>query len=62
MNLNPMPGIACGISLRYDFLPALLKKAPAPYHAIALGKWHLGFLNDSYTPTHRGFDSYLGCA
>jgi arylsulfatase B len=60
MNLNPMPGIACGINLAYDFLPALLKKAPAPYTSFALGKWHLGFLNDSYTPTWRGFDSFLG--
>lgn len=25
MNLNPTPGIACGISLKYDFLPKMLK-------------------------------------
>ena len=39
MNLNPTPGIACGINTAYDFLPALLKKAPLPYTSFALGKW-----------------------
>ena len=58
MNLNPMPGIACGIDLQYAFLPAMLKQAG--YATWALGKWHQGFLTDAYTPTLRGFDSYLG--
>ena len=35
MNLNPMPGIACGINLKYDFLPKVLKKAG--YATWALG-------------------------
>ena len=26
MNLNPTPGIACGINLEYDFLPKVLKQ------------------------------------
>eukprot|EP00037_Helgoeca_nana_P018477 m.176803 g.176803 ORF g.176803 m.176803 type:complete len:685 (-) comp24460_c0_seq1:2944-4998(-) len=58
MNLNPTPGIACGINLKYDFLPKMLKQKG--YATWALGKWHLGFLTDQYTPTYRGFDSYLG--
>lgn len=58
MNLNPTPGIACGINKKYDFLPKVLKKAGYATHA--LGKWHLGFHTNEYTPTYRGFDSFLG--
>ena len=24
------------------------------------GKWHLGFRNESLTPTYRGYDTFLG--
>lgn len=58
-NLNPMPGIACGINLKYKFIAELLKEK-ANYTTWALGKWHLGFLTNEYTPTHRGFERYLG--
>ncbi len=58
-NLNPMPGIACGINLKYKFIGELLKER-AGYSTWALGKWHLGFLTNEYTPTYRGYDSYLG--
>lgn len=58
MNLNPTPGIACGINLNYTFMPGVLKKAG--YTTWALGKWHLGYLTNKYTPTYRGFDHYLG--
>jgi arylsulfatase A-like enzyme len=51
MNLNPTPGIACGINLNYTFLPALLKRQN--YTTWALGKWHLGFYRKEYTPTAR---------
>ena len=30
------------------------------YSTAASGKWHLGFFKEAYTPTFRGFDSYLG--
>jgi len=32
----------------------------AGYSTWALGKWHLGFLTNQFTPTFRGFDHYLG--
>jgi len=66
-NLNPTPGIACGIHTAYDFLPKVLGDAArfsspgqTPYKSYALGKWHVGMYNASQTPTHRGFSSYLG--
>ena len=27
MNLNPMPGVACGINLKYQFIAEVLKRA-----------------------------------
>jgi arylsulfatase B len=38
MNLNPMPGIACGINLKYDFIAKVLQRAG--YRTAALGKWY----------------------
>eukprot|EP01052_Picozoa_sp_SAG31_P060687 SAG31_NODE_19837_length_590_cov_1.274949_2_plen_124_part_00 len=35
MNLNPMPGIACGIALQYDFMPKVLRKVG--YKTVRLG-------------------------
>lgn len=37
MNLNPTPGIACGINLQYQFIAEVLKRAG--YRTHALGKW-----------------------
>ena len=58
MNLNPMPGIACGIDPKYKFISDVLRGAG--YTTWALGKWHQGFYDNAQTPTYRGFDEYLG--
>ncbi|CAL4065161.1 unnamed protein product, partial [Meganyctiphanes norvegica] len=47
-----------GVDLSAMFLPEALKKAGYQTHMI--GKWHLGFCRDEYTPTGRGFDSFYG--
>ena len=39
-------------------MPKVLKQKG--YATWALGKWHLGFLTPQFTPTGRGFDTYLG--
>lgn len=59
MNLNPTPGIACGINLAYDFLPKVLKQKG--YATWALGKWHLGFLTNQFTPTGKRTGHFCCC-
>jgi len=39
-------------------LPAAFKALN--YHTAMVGKWHLGYVNDTCSPWKRGFDSYLG--
>ena len=39
-------------------LPQHLQKLGYSTHMA--GKWHLGFCNWRYTPTYRGFDSFVG--
>ena len=39
-------------------LPKLL--SAAGYRTVALGKWHLGFMQPQYTPERRGFDTVIG--
>merc|ERR1719174_2522031 len=49
---------AGGVPLKFDLLPAVLKRAGYKTHA--LGKWHVGWTTRAYTPTFRGFDTFLG--
>lgn len=46
------------IPLKYTLLSERLKQLGYSTHLV--GKWHLGFCNEKYTPTHRGFDSFYG--
>ena len=47
-----------GIPLEEVFLPQRLKQVGYRTHMV--GKWHLGFCSNGYTPTARGFDTYYG--
>ena len=42
----------------YTLLPALM--ARAGYRTAALGKWDVGYLEKTCTPTFAGFDTYFG--
>ncbi|KAH8059678.1 sulfuric ester hydrolase [Aureococcus anophagefferens] len=46
------------VPLRHKLLPAHLKDAG--YATYGVGKWNVGFCNDAYLPTSRGFDRFLG--
>lgn len=47
-----------GLNLGFTFLPQRLKEAGYSTHFI--GKWHLGFADNRFTPNHRGFDTSYG--
>ena len=46
------------VSLAFPLLPEVLVRAG--YRAHAVGKWHLGFKVRDYSPTFRGFHSFVG--
>ena len=47
-----------GIPTNTTLLPKYMKEQGYVTHG--LGKWHLGFCSESYTPLRRGFDTYYG--
>lgn len=47
-----------GVSLSETLLPRHLGSLGYINHHV--GKWHLGFFEEAYTPTKRGFDSHFG--
>ncbi|XP_046566768.1 arylsulfatase B-like [Haliotis rubra] len=46
------------VPIKFTFLPQKLKELGYSTHAV--GKWHVGFCNIKYTPTYRGFDTFVG--
>ena len=52
------PLMPTGIPANVPLMPQYFKDAGYTTHAV--GKWHLGFCHQNYTPTYRGFDSFYG--
>lgn len=48
------------ISKEYKLLPEVLATVPLAYRSYHVGKWHNGFFNESYIPSHRGFAETFG--
>eukprot|EP00966_Prymnesium_polylepis_P031864 741351-Prymnesium_polylepis.1 len=48
-----------GVPLNFKLLPELLRDH-AGYTTHLIGKWHLGHVTRAYTPTYRGYKSFLG--
>ena len=52
------PLMPAGLATNVAIMPQFFKKAGYATHAI--GKWHLGYCHQNYTPTYRGFDTFYG--
>ena len=52
------PDSAYGLPLEFTTIADKFKEGGYETHAI--GKWHLGFYKENYTPTFRGFNSFYG--
>lgn len=52
------PSTISHIPSKYDTVGDYFQTAG--YHTALYGKWHVGYSKESYTPTHRGFDSHIG--
>eukprot|EP01083_Nonionella_stella_P157385 510957_1 len=55
-DLNPTA--TYGLPLQFTLLSQDLQRAG--YDTYLFGKWHLGYFNEEYTPTFRGFDTFYG--
>ncbi|KAA0186808.1 hypothetical protein HAZT_HAZT002133 [Hyalella azteca] len=54
------PSRAALISGRYPHKNGMKSLKMLGYSTHAVGKWHLGFCKEEYTPIKRGFDSFYG--
>ena len=52
------PLMPAGLAANVKIMPQYFQEAGYTTHAI--GKWHLGFCHQNYTPTFRGFDTFYG--
>ncbi|KAK3801544.1 hypothetical protein RRG08_047210 [Elysia crispata] len=52
------PSTPTFLPLKYPTIAEKLKQLGYSTHMV--GKWHLGYCNEKYTPVRRGFDSFLG--
>ena len=52
------PAMPTGLPTNVNIMPQYFQQAGYVNHAI--GKWHLGFCHQNYTPTFRGFDTFYG--
>jgi arylsulfatase B len=53
-----MPEIPVGLPTNFKLMPQIFKDFGYQTHIV--GKWHLGFCNEKYTPVSRGFDTFYG--
>jgi len=52
------PDVPHGLPTWLTTMPDVLQSLG--YTTYGIGKWHLGYCNDSYIPTNRGFDHFYG--
>lgn len=54
------PGRNYGIDPNEDMLPEMLQRAGYKHRA-AIGKWHLGNMEEKWLPNNQGFTHFVGC-
>lgn len=54
------PGRYYGVNSDEDMIPEMLGRAGYKYRA-AIGKWHLGNMEDKWLPNNQGFTHFVGC-
>lgn len=54
------PGRYYGLDPNEDMLPEMLQRAGYKYRA-AIGKWHLGNMEEKWLPNNQGFTHFVGC-